>query len=60
MYKFITVKGNCNSPYNISDAEEHCDKMDSEGYEFVQAYQSNMQQCGNSNSSVLVLIFRKK
>ncbi len=60
MYKFITVKGSCNSPYNIKDAEEHCNKMVAQGYELDQCYQSNMQQCMNSNSSILVLVFKKQ
>lgn len=57
MYKFVTIKGSCGSPYNIADCEAQANKMSTNGYKLVQVYQTTTSGCIFSGQSVLVMVF---
>jgi len=40
MYKFLTVKGSCGSPYDIGSCEQQANKMLTQDYELLQVYQT--------------------
>jgi hypothetical protein len=60
MYKFITVAGSCGSAYNISECEQHANRMANQGYALVQVYQSSTPSCFGSANSALVMVFRQE
>ncbi len=60
MYKFITVKGSCGNPYDISVCEKHANTMDQQGYDLVQVYQSTTSRCCGGAQSILVMVFKKR
>jgi hypothetical protein len=59
MYKFITMKGSCGSPYDIGKSEEHANKMAAQGYDLVQVYQTSTSGCFGAQSA-LVMVFKKR
>ncbi len=60
MYKFLTVKGSCGSPYDIGSCEQQANKMLTQDYELLQVYQTTTPGCLGSGQSVLVMVFRQK
>lgn len=60
MYKFVVIQGSCGAGYSLSSAESACTKMETDGFELVQAYPEVVQGCGNSGKYSLVMIFRQK
>jgi hypothetical protein len=61
MYKFVTIEGSCNSPYDINACEGHANRMAAEGYFLVQVYQTTIHRkgCCTAPKSVLVMVFRQ-
>jgi len=40
MYKFVVVQARCGQPYNVTESEQHANRMDTEGFDLVQVYQT--------------------
>ena len=59
MYKFIVEEaGCCDDGYDVKKCESHCNTMEAQGYELVQAYQTSVNQCCGNSKSSLVMIFK--
>jgi hypothetical protein len=59
MYKFVVIQGRCGQPYNVSESEQHANRMEGEGFDLVQVYQTTTSSCFGSSSS-LVMVFKKR
>ena len=59
MYKFVVVQGRCGQPYNVSESEQHANRMEAEGFELAHVYQTVTSSCVGSSSS-LVMVFKKR
>ena len=60
MYKFIMVQGDCGGDYDMQGCEEQANKMDANGYDLVQVYQSRASSCVGRSKSILVMVFKKR
>ena len=45
MYRFVTIQSSCGTGYDIDDCEEAANKMQRNGFELVQVYQSSTWGC---------------
>jgi hypothetical protein len=60
VYRFVTIKGSCcEDAYDIGRCEESANKMEKNGFELVQVYQTSTSGCVGSKS-MLVMVFKSK